>query len=65
MKKVIELINKYIEENTGRWNELKKSEIIETIATITGLTKADVTRVFEAINNKQTLNEEKELINFC
>ncbi len=44
---------------------MKKSEIIETIATITGLTKADVTRVFEAINNKQTLNEEKELINFC
>ena len=44
---------------------MKKSEIIETIATITGLTKVDVTRVFEAINNKQTLNEEKELINFC
>lgn len=55
----------YIEESTGRWNEFKKSEIIETIATITGLTKVDVTRVFEAINNKQTLNEEKELINFC
>lgn len=30
---------------------MKKSEIIETIATITGLTKADVTRVFEATFN--------------
>lgn len=30
---------------------MKKSEIIETIATIKGLTKADVTRVFEATFN--------------
>ena len=42
-----------------------KVELVEEVATATGLTKADVTRVFEAINNKQTLNEEKELINFC
>ena len=30
---------------------MKKSEIIETITTIKGLTKADVTRVFEATFN--------------
>lgn len=53
----------YIEESTGRWNEFKKSEIIETIATITGLTKVDVTKVFEATFNliKEELVKENDV----
>lgn len=42
---------------------MKKSEIIETITTITGLTKADVTKVFEATFNliKEELVKENDV----
>ncbi len=42
---------------------MKKSEIIETITTIKGLTKADVTRVFEATFNliKEELVKENDV----